>query len=109
MINPADAAAHGLQDGVTAVVSSRAGEVRLPAELTDAIMPGVVSIPHGWGHDRDGVGWTTARAHAGVSVNDVTDEQLVDGLSGTAAFNGVPVEVRAEVPVAAASAVTARR
>jgi anaerobic selenocysteine-containing dehydrogenase len=84
MIHPADAAERGLADGATAVVSSRAGEVRLPVEITEALMPGVVSIPHGWGPD-----------HAGVSANDVTDERHVDRLSGTAAFNGVPVTVRA--------------
>jgi anaerobic selenocysteine-containing dehydrogenase len=95
MINPADAAARELEDGATAVVSSRAGEVRLPVEITDAVMPGVVSIPHGWGHHRAGLGWSTAHAHAGVSVNDVTDERRVDGLSGTAAFSGVPVTVGA--------------
>jgi anaerobic selenocysteine-containing dehydrogenase len=97
MIHPADAADRGLEEGATAVVSSRAGEVHLPVEITEALMPGVVSIPHGWGHHRDGVGWSMAQAHAGVSVNDVTDEQRVDGLSGTAAFNGVPVKVSAAV------------
>ncbi|MDQ6779230.1 MAG: hypothetical protein M3071_24070, partial [Actinomycetota bacterium] len=56
---------------------------------------GVVSIPHGWGHDRDGTGWRTAQAHPGVSINDITDDHFLDGLTGTAAFNGVPVEVRA--------------
>jgi anaerobic selenocysteine-containing dehydrogenase len=95
MIHPADAAERGLDEGATAVVSSVAGEVRLPVEITDALMPGVVSIPHGWGHHRDGLGWSTAAAHAGVSANDVTDERHVDRLSGTAAFNGVPVDVRA--------------
>jgi anaerobic selenocysteine-containing dehydrogenase len=95
MMHPADAADRGLEEGATAVVSSRAGEVHLAVEITEALMPGVVSIPHGWGHHRDGVGWSTAQAHAGVSVNDVTDEKHVDGLSGTAAFNGVPVKVRA--------------
>jgi anaerobic selenocysteine-containing dehydrogenase len=84
MIHPADAAHRGLSDGAIAVVSSRAGEIRLPAEITEALMPGVVSIPHGWGPD-----------HAGVSANDVTDERHVDRLSGTAAFNGVPVSVSA--------------
>jgi anaerobic selenocysteine-containing dehydrogenase len=96
MIHPDDAAARGLQDGATAVVRSRAGEVRVPVEVTDGVMPGVVSMPHGWGHDREGVGWTVAAAHAGVSVNDVTDDRRVDSLSGTSALNGVPVEVRAE-------------
>jgi anaerobic selenocysteine-containing dehydrogenase len=98
MIHPDDAAARGLEDGSTAVVRSRAGQISVPVEVTDTLMPGVVSIPHGWGHDVDGVGWSVARAHAGVSVNDVTDDQLVDRLSGTSALNGVPVEVRAATP-----------
>jgi anaerobic selenocysteine-containing dehydrogenase len=96
MIHPDDATARGLEDGATAVVSSRAGEIALPVEVTDSVMPGVVSVPHGWGHHRDGVGWSTARANAGVSVNDITDEQFVDRLSGTSALSGVRVEVRAE-------------
>jgi anaerobic selenocysteine-containing dehydrogenase len=101
MIHPDDAAARGLEDGATALVSSRSGEIRVPVEITDTVMPGVVSVPHGWGHDRDGVGWSTARAHAGVSANDVTDDQRVDPLSGTSALNGVPVEVRAAAPAEA--------
>jgi anaerobic selenocysteine-containing dehydrogenase len=95
MIHPRDAARRGLADGDGAAVSSRVGVIALPVEVTEGIMPGVVSIPHGWGHDRDGTGWHTARAHAGVSANDITDEHLLDGLTGNAAFNGVPVEVRA--------------
>ena len=101
MIHPDDAAARGLQEGATAVVSSRSGEIRVPVEITDTVMPGVVSVPHGWGHDRDGVGWSTAKAHAGVSANDVTDDQHVDRLSGTSALNGLPVEVRAAAPAEA--------
>jgi hypothetical protein len=58
--------------------------------------PGVVSLPHGFGHDRPGTRLRTAAAHAGASINDLTDEQLVDGLCGTAAFSGVPVEVVAD-------------
>jgi anaerobic selenocysteine-containing dehydrogenase len=100
MMNPADADARSLEDGATVVVSSRVGEVRIPLEVTDALMPGVVSIPHGWGHHREGVGWTTAEANAGVSINDITDERHIDPLSGTAAFSGVPVAVRAETPAA---------
>jgi anaerobic selenocysteine-containing dehydrogenase len=107
MIHPEDASARGLEDGVSAVVSSRVGEVELPVEVTDAVMPGVVSIPHGWGHDRDGTGWSTARANAGVSANDITDEQFLDGLTGTAACNGVPVEVRALAGTEAEPAVAA--
>ncbi len=109
MINPEDALSRGLEDGADAVVSSRVGEVRLPVEITDAVMPGVVSIPHGWGHDREGTGWNTARAHAGVSANDITDEQFLDGLTGTAAFNGVPVEVKALAGAEAEPAVAAAR
>ena len=57
-------------------------------------MPGVVSIPHGWGHDRPGLGLQIARAHAGASINDLTDDQRIDTLCGNAAFSGVPVTVR---------------
>ena len=56
-------------------------------------MPGVVSIPHGWGHHRKGSQWQVAEQHAGVSLNDLTDHNLLDNLSGNAAFNGVPVEI----------------
>jgi hypothetical protein len=56
-------------------------------------MRGVVSLPHGFGHHRDGTGQTIARAHAGASINDVTDEQRIDALSGVAAFSGVPVHL----------------
>ena len=56
-------------------------------------MPGVISIPHGWGHNKTGTQWTTAEKNAGVSVNDLTDELFLDELSGNAALNGVPVTV----------------
>ena len=58
-------------------------------------MPGVVSIPHGWGHHREGIGLQVATQHAGQSINDLTDEQRIDALTGNAAFNGVPVRVEA--------------
>jgi hypothetical protein len=58
-------------------------------------MRGVVSLPHGWGHDREGVQLRVASSRPGASVNDVTDETFVDALSGTSAFSGVPVEVAA--------------
>ena len=61
-------------------------------------MPGVVSIPHGWGHGRKGVKKKIAQAHAGVSVNDLTDDTLIDPLSGNAAVNGVPVQLEAITP-----------
>jgi anaerobic selenocysteine-containing dehydrogenase len=79
-------------------VTSRVGAVEIAAEITDEIMPGVISIPHGWGHNRQGTGWKIAEQHAGVSVNDLTDELFIDELSGNAALNGVPVTL---VPISA--------
>ncbi|MDG9666842.1 molybdopterin oxidoreductase family protein [Hahella sp. CR1] len=94
LMHPRDASRYGVRDGEDAEVRSRVGVVVLPVEVTDDIMPGVVSIPHGWGHKRSGVNWCTASAHGGVSVNDLTDELWVDPLSGNAALNGVPVTVK---------------
>ncbi|MEV4108287.1 molybdopterin-dependent oxidoreductase [Nonomuraea sp. NPDC049695] len=88
-INPADVARLGL-DG-EAVVRSATGEVTVPLEPTDTIMPGVVSLPHGWGHQ--GSAQSVAAEHAGVSVNTLTDESAIDVLSGNAVFNGVPVTI----------------
>lgn len=93
VIHPADADARGVRDGDTVEVSSRVGSVRVAVRVSDEIMRGVVSLPHGWGHHRRGTRLAVARAHAGVSANDLTDEHLVDELSGTAALNGVPVAV----------------
>ncbi len=94
-MHSADAAARGLSDGARVCVSSRVGDVVVELETTDDIMPGVVSLPHGWGHDRAGVRLQVARAHAGVSINDLTDDQRVDVLSGNAAFSGTRVTVTA--------------
>jgi anaerobic selenocysteine-containing dehydrogenase len=94
MMNPADARARNLGDGSLAEVSSRTGNIRIAVEVTDDVMPGVVSIPHGWGHGLPGVRMAIAGAHAGVSINDLTDESLIDPISGNAALSGVPVEVR---------------
>ena len=96
LMHPQDAEARGLRDGASVRVTSRAGSVVAPLEASDAMRPGVVSLPHGFGHGREGVRLRVAAAHAGASVNDLTDEQLVDGLCGTAAFSGVPVVVAAE-------------
>ena len=63
------------------------------AEPTDTVMPGVVSLPHGWGHDRPGTRTAVAAEHAGVNINALTDEQRIDPLSGNAVFNGVPVRL----------------
>lgn len=96
-IHPADAAVRDLANGDLACVESTAGELIAPVEVTDAIMRGVVSLPHGWGHDREGTRLTVARQSPGVSVNDVTSEFEVDTLSGTAAFNGLAVGVSRHV------------
>jgi anaerobic selenocysteine-containing dehydrogenase len=93
-MSPADAAARELAPGDLVEVESRAGRVGVSVEISDEMMAGVVSLPHGWGHGRDGVRLSVAAQHPGASVNDVTDETLVDVLSGTASFSGVPVTVR---------------
>jgi anaerobic selenocysteine-containing dehydrogenase len=93
LMHPEDAAVRGLKKGESARVQSRVGSVEVPVDLTGDVMPGVVSLPHGWGHVRDGAALSVAAAHAGASLNDLTDEQSVDALSGNAAFNGVPVTV----------------
>jgi anaerobic selenocysteine-containing dehydrogenase len=101
MIHSRDAAARGLRSGALARVTSRAGAVEVPVEVTDDVRAGVVSLPHGWGHLRPGTRLAVAGERPGASLNDLTDEQVVDELCGTAAFSGVPVEV---APVAAAAA-----
>ena len=93
LIHPDDMLKQGIDDKSWVTVKSRAGEVRLKAQTCEDIMPGVVSIPHGWGHDRNGIRTDIAREHAGVSCNDITDELALDALSGNAALNGIPVEV----------------
>jgi anaerobic selenocysteine-containing dehydrogenase len=95
LVHPTDAAARGLVHGARARVATARGAVVAIVEITDAIMPGVVSLPHGWGHDREGVRLEVARAHAGVSLNDLTDDRRVDRLSGNAALSGVPVTLEA--------------
>jgi anaerobic selenocysteine-containing dehydrogenase len=97
-VNPGDAERLGLVDGGRAEVSSRTGKITVPVEVTDTIRPGVVSIPHGWGHDAPGVELAVARRHAGVNSNLLADEELIDPVSGTAVLNGIPVEVRAQGP-----------
>jgi anaerobic selenocysteine-containing dehydrogenase len=93
MMSPTDAERLGVRAGDRVTVTSRVGRVTAPAELTEDMMPGVVSLPHGFGHWREGVQLRVATDHPGVSVNDLTDDQLLDALSGNAAFSGVPVSV----------------
>src|SRR5262249_42093514 len=89
-VHPDDAARLGLSDGAAARVRSRAGRLDVPVEITDAIMPGVVSVPHGWGHDAPGIALRVASANAGVNSNLLADEMAMDPLSGHAVLNGIP-------------------
>ncbi|NRQ38959.1 molybdopterin-dependent oxidoreductase [Nonomuraea sp. NN258] len=93
LMHPSDLDARGLADGQRVRLRSRSGEVAVEVSASEDIMPGVVSLPHGYGHALDGVRLATARGIGGVSANDVTDPGLLDHLGGTAALNGVPVTV----------------
>jgi anaerobic selenocysteine-containing dehydrogenase len=106
-VHPDDAARLGLADGATARVRSRVGAIELPVHVTDEVMAGVVSIPHGWGHDVSGVGWSLAAGAGGANSNTLTDELALEPLSGTAILNGIPVAVEAvtaDVPAVAVAA-----
>jgi anaerobic selenocysteine-containing dehydrogenase len=92
-VHPDDAALLGLTDGDAASITSRVGSVTAPVEVTDSITPGVVSLPHGWGHDAPGAQMRVAAEHAGVNSNILTDHEAMDPLSGTSVLNGIPVEV----------------
>ena len=92
-MHPDDAAACGATNGDEVIVRSRVGQVVAPVEITDGIRPGVVSLPHGWGHDLPGVRLSVAKTRPGVSSNLLADETDFDPISGTATLNGIPVEV----------------
>ncbi|GJM34197.1 MAG: oxidoreductase [Saprospiraceae bacterium] len=93
LIHPDDADRLNIANGQKVSIESRVGQIYLPAEISDCMMPGVVSIPHGWGHHHEGIRLSVAQAHAGASINDLTDHLRLDELSGNAAFCGVPVRV----------------
>lgn len=93
LINPEDAHTRGLQDGDLAQVSSRVGSISIPIACSENMKPGVISIPHGWGHQMAGIKLAIAKQHAGVNTNILTDDEFLDSLSGNAALNGVPVSV----------------
>jgi len=95
LINDQDAQSMGIEDGQLIRVTSRVGQVEIPVETTNEIMPSVISIPHGWGHGKNDTNLSVANAHQGVSVNELTDEKFVDKLTGNAALNGVPVSIEA--------------
>jgi anaerobic selenocysteine-containing dehydrogenase len=93
IVHPEDAEALALKDGGAARVTSEAGSVEAVVEISDEIRPGVVSLPHGWGHDRPGIRLSIAREHAGTNTNLLAPGDFLDVPSGNAAVNGIPVEV----------------
>ncbi|MDR3388764.1 MAG: molybdopterin-dependent oxidoreductase [Rudaea sp.] len=95
LMHPADLFARGLEDGTTVRMRSRTGAISVEARASETMMPGVVCLPHGFGHQRDGVRLTRAAAVVGASYNDLTDPAALDGASGNAALNGLPVWVEA--------------
>lgn len=95
-VNPVDAARLGLVDGRGARVSSRSGSIEIPVEVTDDVMVGVVSIPHGFGHGHQGARMSIAADHAGANTNVIVPGDTIDPLSGNGVLTGVPVDV---VPV----------
>ncbi|MCC6848867.1 MAG: molybdopterin-dependent oxidoreductase [Deltaproteobacteria bacterium] len=97
-VHPDDARRLGLADGGAARVRSRVGALELPVEVTDGIMRGVVSIPHGWGHDDPASALRVAAAHAGANANLLADDAAIDPLSGNAVLSGIPVAVEPVPP-----------
>jgi anaerobic selenocysteine-containing dehydrogenase len=93
MIHSDDAQKLNLENNAVVKVTSRVGSVELPIEITNQMMQGVVSMPHGYGHARKGVQLDIASKHAGVSINDLTDELVLDELTGNVAFNNVAVKI----------------
>ena len=93
LIHPDDAERLGIESGSRARVSSRVGTVEVPVELTDEILAGVVSLPHGFGHDHEGTRLSVASTRPGVNSNLLTDEAPLDPLSGNGVLNGIPVTV----------------
>lgn len=93
LIHPDDAARYGVSDGDVVTVQSEAGQIKVPVEITDAIKPGVVSMPHGWGHGKPGTRMAVANGSPGVNTNALSLPTFVDEPSGNGALNGIPVTV----------------
>ncbi|MBL0124035.1 MAG: molybdopterin-dependent oxidoreductase [Betaproteobacteria bacterium] len=95
LMHPNDLASRGIASGQVVELSSRIGILQVPVEASTDMMPGVVCLPHGWGHDREGTRLGIASTLAGASYNDVSDDKYLDAISGNAALNGIAVEVGA--------------
>jgi anaerobic selenocysteine-containing dehydrogenase len=98
-IHPDDAAKRKISNGEEVRISSKLGSIQIPAEITDDIMQGVVSVPHGWGHNHGDTQLSVASVRPGVNVNILLDDGFVDKLTGTSVLNGVPVQVEKIAPV----------
>jgi len=92
-MHPSDAHARGIGPADQVRITSRVGMVDVPVRLTDSMMPGVVALPHGYGHRGDGIQLRVATEFAGVSINDLTDPAQIDPISGNAVLNGTPVSI----------------
>lgn len=103
LIHPGDAESLKIRSGDWVRITSRVGSVEAEAEVSDEILRGVVSLPHGWGHHREGAQLRVASGRAGVSLNDLTDDTLIDTLSGCAHLNGIPVKVERPAPAETAA------
>lgn len=93
LIHPKDAAENDIKNDELVEVRSNVGRESIKAEISDEVMVGTVSIPHGWGHHREGIRMEVAEAHAGISMNDLVDDFVVDPLSGVSVINGIPVTI----------------
>ncbi len=93
LMHPRDMRARQISNGEKVHIRSRIGRVSVEVVASEEMMPGVVSLPHGWGHQRQGVRLNIASEQGGVSCNDLTDHKLYDAVSGNSALNGVPVEI----------------
>ena len=93
-VHPDDAARLGLAEGAAVRITSRVGSVEAPVEITDSVRPGVVSLPHGWGHGVAGTKMDVAARKAGVNSNILTDESIIDPISGNAVLNAIPVTLQ---------------
>ncbi len=96
IVNNQDAEKHDLKNGDSIKVTSKIGEITLPVSVSQEIKPGIISIPHGWGHVFDDIQLSIAKKHAGVNINILMDENSMDELSGNAVLSGVPVNIQKE-------------
>ena len=108
MIHPDDAKKAKLNNGDTALIKSRVGMLHIETQITEDMMQGVISIPHGWGHSMPNTQLQIAAKYPGVNLNTLSDDQFVDKLTGTAVFNGIPVTLTKSISSAKNTEQTSR-